>query len=673
MGARAAATGAPPARSKPPRDDARGAETTSKGKEPKAKAPRGASDADAKAEEGIAADGHVDFGFERVEALTGRRKAAEAKKKKSSGGFESMDILPDVFRAVKRKGYRVPTPIQRKAIPPALEGRDVVAMARTGSGKTAAFLIPVLSKLRTHSLKAGARCVILAPTRELALQTFKFAKELAKFTDLRVAALVGGDSMEAQFADLSNNPDVIVATPGRLLHHIDEVKAFTLRTVCHVVLDEADRLLEMGFADQLKQIMNSVADVRQTLLFSATLPSALAEFVRVGLREPEVVRLDAEMKISSDLRMSFVLMRSDEKVAALLYMLREVIPKRQQTVVFASTRHHVEWLQNVLEFEGVKVSSIYGSMDMMARKMALGRFRAKKADVLVVTDVAARGIDIPLLDNVINYDFPAKGKLFVHRVGRVARAGRTGNAHSFLVKEELGFLVDLHLFLGRKIAAASKAPPSSTEEALEIARKAEESATSIIGTCPIGALDMLTDRLREVMKAKDEFEGLERTANNAYRLYQKTRGTASSESMSRAQPLVLAGPHPLLCASGGVDEHTQKLAEITASIKAYRPQATVLEAEVASASKTSTIKITETSSAMRQKRLKDEKFIRAKREGKDGSARALRPLGEDDPILDVDAQEESDDDEDGGRIYRSSSRIKGKMKQKKHSKKPNIT
>ena len=286
---------------------------------------------------------------------------------------------------------------------------------------------------------------MLAPTRELALQTFKFAKELAKFTDLRIAALVGGDSMEAQFADLSNNPAVLVATPGRLLHHVDEVKAFTLRSVCHVVLDEADRLLEMGFADQLKQIMSSVADVRQTLLFSATLPSALAEFVRIGLREPEVVRLDAEMKISSELRMSFVLLRSDEKVAALLYMLREVIPKDQQTVVFASTRHHVEWLHNVLEFEGIRVSSIYGSMDMMARKMALGRFRAKKADVLMVTDVAARGIDIPLLDNVINYDFPSKGKLFVHRVGRVARAGRSGNAHSFLVKEELGFLVDLHL------------------------------------------------------------------------------------------------------------------------------------------------------------------------------------------------------------------------------------
>ena len=629
-------------------DDDASRPIASSAKNTKAKSSKKTNDASKSNDVGMEKDGHVEFA--QAEALTGRRRTLEAKKKKSSGGFESMEILPEVFRAVKRKGYRVPTPIQRKAIPPALEGRDVVAMARTGSGKTAAFLIPVLSKLRTHSLKAGARCVVLAPTRELALQTFAFAKELSKFTNLRVAALVGGDSMEAQFADLSNNPDIIVATPGRLLHHVEEVKAFTLRTVCHVVLDEADRLLEMGFADQLRQVMSSVADVRQTLLFSATLPSALAEFVRVGLREPEVVRLDAEMKISTDLKMSFILMRNDEKVAALLYMLREVIPKGQQTVVFASTRHHVEWLHNLLEFEGVRVSSIYGSMDMMARKMALSKFRAKKADVLMVTDVAARGIDIPLLDNVINYDFPSKGKLFVHRVGRVARAGRTGNAHSFLVKEELGFLVDLHLFLGRKIAAASKLPPNSTEEAAEIARTADESATSIIGTCPLGALDMTVDRLRELMKERDELEGMERAASNAYKLYQKTRGAASSESMSRAQPLIHAGPHPLLCASGGVDATTQELAQITASIRAYRPQATVLEAEVASATKVNgSMRLTETSRAMQQKRLKDEKFIKAKREGKTIKGRALRPLGEEDPILNQEALD--NDVNDGGADY----------------------
>jgi len=615
---------------------------------------RGKRREDAKADEGReASDGSV--AFERAEALTGRRKANEAKKKKTGGGFESMEIIPEVFRAVKRKGYKMPTPIQRKAIPPALEGRDVVAMARTGSGKTAAFLIPVLSKMRTHSLKAGARCVVLAPTRELALQTYKFATELAKFTNLRCAAVVGGDSMEAQFDDLSNNPDLIVATPGRLLHHVDEVRAFTLRTVCHVVLDEADRLLEMGFADQLRMIMNGVADTRQTLLFSATLPSALAEFVRVGLRDPEVVRLDAEMTISSDLRMSFLLMRSDEKVAMLLYMLREVVPKGQQTLVFCSTRHHVEWLHTVLEYEGMRVSSVYGSMDMMARKMSLGKFRAKKSDVLIVTDVAARGIDIPLLDNVINFDFPAKGKLFVHRVGRVARAGRSGNAHSFLVKEELGFLVDLHLFLGRKVAPASAMPPSSVEEAKRLAQEADESGTSVIGTAPIGALDMITDRLREVVKEKDEFSGLEHAAANAYKLYQKTRGTASNESMSRAQPLIAAGPHPVLCAAGGVDEHTQKLAEFTASIKAYRPQVTVLEAEVASANKSNSgnlLRLTDKHSAMRLKRRRDEKFIQARREGKDGSARALRPLGANDPILNPDAaNEEEIDDENENEDY----------------------
>jgi ATP-dependent RNA helicase DDX54/DBP10 len=265
----------------------------------------------------------VDFGFERSEALTGRRKKAD-KGKSKGGGFESMDIIPEVFRAIKRKGYRIPTPIQRKAIPVALSGADVVAMARTGSGKTAAFLIPMLHKLRQHSLTAGARAIVLSPTRELALQTFKFAQELSKFTDLRAIVIVGGDSMEAQFDDLATNPDLMVATPGRLLHHVEEIQGFSIRSVTHVVLDEADRLLEMGFSDQLRDILKQCADVRQTLLFSATMPSQLAEFVRVGLRDPQVIRLDAEMKVSPDLKLSFTMLRQDEKIPALLYMLREV-------------------------------------------------------------------------------------------------------------------------------------------------------------------------------------------------------------------------------------------------------------------------------------------------------------------------------------------------------------
>ena len=417
-----------------------------------------------------------EFGFERVEKLTGRRLKQEKlnKKKQKSGGFESMDLPPDIFRAIKRKGYRLPTPIQRKAIPVISTGVDVVAMARTGSGKTAAFVVPVLAALQKHSLRNGARALILAPTRELALQTFAVTRDMAKFTDLRLCALVGGDSMEMQFEDLANNPDVIVATPGRVLHHTNEIESFSLRLVEKVVLDEADRLLEMGFQDQLSEIMKKVSQSRQTLLFSATLPSALAEFVKVGLRDPRVIRLDAEMKISEDLRLTFALVRKEEKIAALLRILQTVVEnEKSQTVVFASTRHHVEHLETLLKREGHSCVSIFGAMDFAARKIALATFKSGKANVMVVTDVAARGIDVPLLDNVINYDFPANAKLFVHRVGRVARAGRKGIAHSILVKEELGYVVDLHLFLGRKIKPADIVPPQNEEEAEKRAREGD--------------------------------------------------------------------------------------------------------------------------------------------------------------------------------------------------------
>ena len=276
--------------------------------------------------------------------------------------------------------------------------------------------------------------------------------------------VVGGDSMEAQFDDLASNPDLLVATPGRLLHHVEEISGFSIRSVSHVVLDEADRLLEMGFADQLRDIMKQVADQRQCLLFSATMPSALAEFVRVGLKDPQVIRLDAEMKVSPDLKLSFTVMRQDEKIPSLLFFLREVVPENQQTVVFTATRHHVELLVTVLESEGITVSAVYGSMDMAARKLHIGKFRNRKTSVMVVTDVAARGIDIPLLDNVVNFDFPPRPKLFVHRVGRVARAGRTGVAHSLLVKEEMGVPGGPHALpkAGRSSASLPNRPRAET-------------------------------------------------------------------------------------------------------------------------------------------------------------------------------------------------------------------
>ena len=583
---------------------------------------------------GLSTDnGEVDFGFERTEALTGRRRKAE-KTKGKGGGFESMDLLPEVFRAVKRKGYRIPTPIQRKAIPVALAGADVVAMARTGSGKTAAFLIPMLHKLRQHSLKAGARAVVLSPTRELALQTFKFAQELLKFTDLRAACVVGGDSMEAQFSDLAGNPDLIVATPGRLLHMVDEVEGFTIRSVTMVCLDEADRLLEMGFSDQLRDILRLVAEMRQTLLFSATMPTALAEFVRVGLREPQVIRLDAEMKVSPDLKLSFTVVRVDEKIPALLYVLREVVPPKQQTVVFAATRHHVELLVTVLESEGIACSSVYGTMDFAARKLNIGKFRSRKTEVLVVTDVAARGIDIPLLDNVVNFDFPPRPKLFVHRVGRVARAGRTGVAHSILVKEEMGFLVDLHLFLGRPLAPASTTPPASREEARLLADAADEAGKSVVGAPPPTSLDLVADRVRDLFDARTELDGLRRACDNAYKLYQRTRGSAGNESVARGAEIVAEmGPSPILCASLRDDSQMDAvgLADFARQIRAYRPAATVFEADIANAAKGQGLlaSAARKSTAMQAKRAAHDKHIDKAKETGHGivARRRRRPDG----------------------------------------------
>jgi ATP-dependent RNA helicase DDX54/DBP10 len=242
----------------------------------------------------------------------------------------------------------MPTPIQRKAIPHILAGKDVIAMARTGSGKTAAFIVPLVEKLQEHSTTAGIRAVVLSPTRELATQTFKVAQRLASFTDIRFSLLVGGSSMDAQFESLSNQPDTLIATPGRLMHHLIEVK-FSLKTVSYVVFDEADRLFEMGFALQLHEILRHLDESRQSCLFSATMPEQLVEFTRAGLHSDAViVRLDAETKLSANLCISFFNVRRDQKMAALMFILRDIIPLEQQVLVFAATRHHVELLHQIV-------------------------------------------------------------------------------------------------------------------------------------------------------------------------------------------------------------------------------------------------------------------------------------------------------------------------------------
>ncbi|XP_029126319.1 putative DEAD-box ATP-dependent RNA helicase 29 isoform X1 [Cajanus cajan] len=513
--------------------------------------------------------------------MGGEGGSSRKKKNKNakSGGFESLGLNPNVFRGVKRKGYKVPTPIQRKTMPLILSGSDVVAMARTGSGKTAAFLLPMLHRLNQHVPQSGVRALILSPTRDLALQTLKFTKELGHFTDLRVSLLVGGDSMESQFEELAQSPDIIIATPGRLMHHLSEVDDMSLRSVEYVVFDEADCLFGMGFAEQLHQILAQLGENRQTLLFSATLPSALAEFAKAGLRDPRLVRLDLETKISPDLKLAFFTLRQEEKYAALLYLIREHIGSDQQTLIFVSTKHHVEFLNVLFRHEGIEPSVCYGDMDQDARKIHVSRFRARKTMLLIVTDVAARGIDIPLLDNVVNWDFPPKPKIFVHRVGRAARAGRTGTAYSFVTSEDMAYLLDLHLFLSKPIKPA----PTEEEVLLDMDGvmtrndRAMVNGDTIYGRFPQKVIDLVSDRVREIIDASAELELLQRTCKNAFRLYSKTKPLPAKESIRRVKDLPREGLHPMFM-------NVLEKGELTAlafseHLKKFRPKQTILEAE----------------------------------------------------------------------------------------------
>jgi ATP-dependent RNA helicase DDX54/DBP10 len=514
--------------------------------------------------------GFQDFSMNDTLSATQLKIQKKERKKAKSGGFETLGLSLPVFRAIKRKGYRIPTPIQRKTLPLILAGYDVVAMARTGSGKTAAFLIPMLEKLKGHSTKSGARAVILSPSRELALQTFKFCKELGKYTDLKMSILVGGDSMEAQFEELARNPDVIVATPGRLMHLLSEVEGMSLRTVEYAVFDEADRLFEMGFADQLRQILSHLGETRQTLLFSATLPRLLADFAKAGLRDPHLIRLDVESRISPDLKLSFLTLRHDEKPAALLYLVRDLIPAHQQTIVFVSTKHHVEFLFELMKSEGIDLSVVYGAMDQAARKIHIAKFRARKTMLLIVTDVAARGIDIPLLDNVINYDFPPKPKLFVHRVGRAARAGRIGTAYSFITPDEMPFVLDLHLYLSKGIRPAPLEDDvvANEQKVLTEVDNAIDRGETVYGRFPQSVLDYGMDRLREVVSNNTELTALHKAAANAFRLYAKTRPAPSLESSKRSKGLPREGLHPRLREK--VRNVEAELAAFTERLKAIR-------------------------------------------------------------------------------------------------------
>lgn len=499
-----------------------------------------------------------------------------------------------LLRAIAKKGFTVPTPIQRKTIPLILGKKDVVGMARTGSGKTAAFVIPMIERLKAHSVKVGTRALILSPSRELAIQTLKVVKELGKGTDLKTVLLVGGDSLEDQFGLMTTNPDIVIATPGRFLHLKVEM-SLDLSAIQYVVFDEADRLFEMGFATQLTEILHALPPSRQTLLFSATLPATLVEFAQAGLQDPSLVRLDAETKVSPDLHSAFFSVKASDKEGALLYVLHDVIkmplglpegvrgfeakpskkrkrdqagpgkPTEHSTILFAATKHRVEYLSNLLEHAGFAVSYVYGSLDQEARRIQVEDFRRGRTNILVVTDVAARGIDIPVLQNVINYDFPPQPKIFVHRVGRTARAGQQGWSYSLVRDIDAPYLIDLQLFLGRKLVAGQQ--------------QSEASFTSdiVVGSLPRTEVETHVAWTNKVAQESNDIASIRRVAEKAERLYMKTRNSAASESAKRAKELVSSDAWSQLNLKFGSRPDDEAYTKMLASISSFKPSETIFE------------------------------------------------------------------------------------------------
>ncbi|XP_038052090.1 ATP-dependent RNA helicase DDX54-like [Patiria miniata] len=515
--------------------------------------------------------GKVSVGFPKLDGYTSdaepdTRELVKQmnRKKKKSGGFQSMGLSHPVFNGVMKKGYKIPTPIQRKCIPVIMEGKDVVAMARTGSGKTAAFLIPMFERLHQRSAQSGARALILSPTRELALQTLKFAKELGRYTSIKAEVILGGDKLDDQFAALHENPDVIIATPGRLLHVLVEME-MKLKSLEYVVFDEADRLFEMGFAEQLREILNSLPQHRQTLLFSATLPKSLVEFAKAGLNDPTLIRLDVETKISDQLQMLFFFLRPSDKIATLLHLLRNVIGPDEMTVVFMATKHHVEYIKEILLMAGIDCTHTYSDLDQTARKINVAKFTHKKTRVMLVTDVAARGIDIPMLDNVINYNFPGKPKLYVHRVGRVARAGRSGRSFSLVGPDELPYLLDLHLFLGRSLNLASSQDTEVKDN------------DSVIGRVPQTIIDDEEELVTHFHRQSVDLEGLQRACRNAAKQYLKTRPHPSVASLKRSKGMAMGESeyHPIFGIKENQVENTR--VQLVDNIKNYKPKTTIFE------------------------------------------------------------------------------------------------
>ena len=361
--------------------------------------------------------------------------------------FETLGLGPDILRALEQRGYRDPTPIQQKAIPAVLAGKDVVGSAQTGTGKTAAFLLPILQRLAAGR-RGKLRALVLVPTRELAQQVLRNAEAYGRHLDLTSTAIYGGVGMEPQTRALARGVDVVIATPGRLIDHIERghVASDALEVL---VLDEADRMLDMGFAPAVNQIIETLPARRQTLLFSATVTRDVDRLAARLLNDPVAVDIGPRAVAADGVQHILVAVDRERKSSVLAKMLAEVPEGR--ALVFTRTKYGADKVGRHLRREGNNVAVLHGGKTQAVRTRTLDRFRRGETRVLVATDVAARGIDVLDIAMVVNYDVPTNPEIYVHRVGRTARAGARGLALTLMALHECIAMRDVEKYMGRTL------------------------------------------------------------------------------------------------------------------------------------------------------------------------------------------------------------------------------
>ncbi|MCT8977859.1 DEAD/DEAH box helicase [Clostridium sp. CX1] len=393
--------------------------------------------------------------------------------------FENLNLIKPIQRALKAEGYTKPTPIQQKSILPILEGKDFLGCAQTGTGKTAAFAIPVLQnlfndKITSEKGKRYIRALILAPTRELAIQIEENFTAYGKYMDLKNTVIFGGVSQSSQVRALKSGVDILIATPGRLLDLVQQ-KYIDLHHIKYLVLDEADRMLDMGMVHDVKRIIAEVPKVRQTMLFSATMPREITKLVDSILIDPVRVEVTPVSSTIDTIQQGVYFVQKKNKKSLLIDLLKD--KSIVSALVFSRTKHGANMITRYLDKAGINAQAIHGNKSQSARQLALNNFKEGKTRVLVATDIAARGIDVEGLSYVINYDLPNIPETYVHRIGRTGRAGLKGIAVSFCDEEEKEYLSDIQKLIRKVIPIIEdhKYPVEITEPVVNMTKPKRDS------------------------------------------------------------------------------------------------------------------------------------------------------------------------------------------------------